>query len=190
MIDKEMAKRKDVTKEQIIETAAMMVRTRGCNGFSTRQLADEVGISSASLHHHFATKDDLIAAVAATCRDRVNRSQGVIAAEIEGFALHLSHSSQALGDDAMLIAMLAADFPTLPAKSQDEARQLLANLRGWLSRFAAQARTDGELPEDAVPDQIAGNVLAEILGNALLQRVALPGTLPVPPMTWGWQRAD
>ncbi len=190
MIDSGMAKRKDVTKEQIIEVAGRLVRAKGCNGFSTRQLADEVGISSASLHHHFTTKDDLIAAVAATCRDRVNRSQRVIAAEIEGFALRLSHASEALGDDALLIAMLAADFPTLPSKSQDEVRQVLANLRGWLSRFAAQARSDAELHVDAVPDQVAGNVLAEILGSALIQRVALPGTLPVPPMTWGWQRAD
>jgi len=189
MIDRCMARSKQVTKEQILDSAEDLLKERGWNGFSTRELADEIGISSASLHHHYTTKADLIAAVAARCRDRVNQWKSEISAEVEGFMLRVQHVTDALGDDATLIAMLAADFPTLPPKAQDEVRQLLTNVRGWLSRFAAQARIDGELPNDSLPDQVAGSIMAELMGWAMLQRVALPGVLPVPPITWSWQRA-
>ena len=188
MIDKGMAKRKDVTKEQIIEATASLVSAKGCNGFSTRQLADEVGISSASLHHHFTTKGDLIAAVAAACRDRVNERLAVIAAEVEGFALRVQHCREAVQPAAMLLAMSAADFPTLPVVAQNEVRQLFSNVLGWLGRFATQGRADGDLSEESVTESVANQILSEVLGAAMLQRVTLPGALTVPPMTWGWQR--
>ena len=50
-----------------------------------------------------------------------------------------------------------------------------------------QARADGELEAESVPESVASQILGEVLGAAMLQRVALPGSLPVPPVTWGWQ---
>ncbi len=50
--------------EEIIETAESMIRERGYNGFSFREIADAVGVKSASVHYHFPTKGDLGAAVA------------------------------------------------------------------------------------------------------------------------------
>lgn len=46
-------------KEQILVSAQRLVQTRGFNGFSYADIAEEVGIRKASLHHHFPTKTDL-----------------------------------------------------------------------------------------------------------------------------------
>lgn len=46
-------------KEQILASALRLVQTRGFNGFSYADIAKEVGIRKASLHHHFPTKTDL-----------------------------------------------------------------------------------------------------------------------------------
>jgi TetR/AcrR family transcriptional regulator, regulator of cefoperazone and chloramphenicol sensitivity len=54
----------DERSQQIVATAFDALAEHGFEGFRTRDIADRLGINSATLHHHFATKDDLIAAVA------------------------------------------------------------------------------------------------------------------------------
>jgi AcrR family transcriptional regulator len=55
--------RADARRQQIIEAAFHAIAERGFEGFRTREVADRLGINSATLHHHFPTKDDLVAAV-------------------------------------------------------------------------------------------------------------------------------
>ena len=183
-----MARRKDVSKPQILDAAQSLLSSLGVNGFSTRQLADELGISSASLHHHFPTKGDLTAGVVARCREQTNGRLAEIAAEIEGFESRVRHFIEAMAPDALLLTMIAADFPTLPAVAQGEARQLFTNVLGWLTRFAAQAEADGELRGDDVPEHVAAGVLSRVMGRALLSRITSPGSASMPAMTWAWQR--
>ena len=55
---------------EILDAAENMVQSQGYNGFSFRDVANEVGIKSASVHYHFPTKSDLGAAVARRYTDR------------------------------------------------------------------------------------------------------------------------
>lgn len=47
------------TRDQILSSAQRLVQQRGFNGFSYADVANEVGIRKASLHHHFPTKSEL-----------------------------------------------------------------------------------------------------------------------------------
>ena len=183
-----MARKKDVSKPQILDAAQALLEARGFNGFSTRDLADEVGIASASLHHHFATKGDLAASVIARCRERINARLANIAAEVDGFGLRVRQFTDAMHSESMLLAMLASDFPTLPVVAQCEVRQLFTNVLGWLGRFAMQAKTDRELPKEASVEHIAADVLAQLLGRALIARTGSSSDAPLPSTTWAWQR--
>ncbi len=51
-------------KEQILEIATELVQTRGYSAFSYKDLSDRLGITKASIHHHFSSKQDLGKAVA------------------------------------------------------------------------------------------------------------------------------
>lgn len=51
------------TTERILAAAERRMREGGFHGFSFREIAADVGIKSASVHHHFPTKEDLGAAV-------------------------------------------------------------------------------------------------------------------------------
>ena len=62
--------------QEILDSAERLVRRRGYNGFSFRDLATEVGIKSASVHYHFPTKADLGAAVAHRYADRFINALG------------------------------------------------------------------------------------------------------------------
>src|SRR3712207_8206920 len=44
------------TAERIMDAAERRIRAAGYGGFSFRELAAEVGVKSASVHHHFPTK--------------------------------------------------------------------------------------------------------------------------------------
>jgi TetR/AcrR family transcriptional repressor of nem operon len=48
-------------RERILDAAEARARTGGYNNFSFRDLAEDVGIKSASVHYHFPTKADLAA---------------------------------------------------------------------------------------------------------------------------------
>lgn len=54
----------------IMDAAERRIRRSGYEGFSFREIAEEVGVKSASVHYHFPTKELLAAAVARRYADR------------------------------------------------------------------------------------------------------------------------
>lgn len=50
-------------RDEILDAAAELFTTGGFTTTSTRMIADAVGIRQASLYHHFANKEDLLAAL-------------------------------------------------------------------------------------------------------------------------------
>jgi len=54
----------DVRRRLIVDAAFKVVAASGFEGLRTRDIADVVGINSATLHHHFPTKEDLVAGIA------------------------------------------------------------------------------------------------------------------------------
>src|SRR6202165_5832005 len=58
------------TAERLMDLAEARIREAGYRGFSFRDLAAEIGIKSASVHHHFPTKAGMAAAVARRYGDR------------------------------------------------------------------------------------------------------------------------
>ncbi|WP_433292297.1 TetR/AcrR family transcriptional regulator [Pseudonocardia sp. CA-142604] len=51
-------------REQLVVAAYRRVAEAGFEGLRLRQVAEDVGIDHSTLHHHFATKQDLVDAVA------------------------------------------------------------------------------------------------------------------------------
>jgi TetR/AcrR family transcriptional repressor of nem operon len=58
------------TAQRLMDIAEAHIRHAGYRGFSFRDLAAELGIKSASVHHHFPTKATLVAAVVRRYGDR------------------------------------------------------------------------------------------------------------------------
>lgn len=52
------------TANRLMDLAETHIRESGYSGFSFRDLAAQIGIKSASVHHHFPTKAVMVAAVA------------------------------------------------------------------------------------------------------------------------------
>ena len=65
------------TRSKILDTAEEMVRAGGYNGFSFREIATLIGIKSASVHHHFPTKEALMLEVARRYHENFFAALGV-----------------------------------------------------------------------------------------------------------------
>jgi AcrR family transcriptional regulator len=56
--------RRLLSREQIVDVALELIDTDGLDHFSTRKLAAALGVRGPSLYNYFATKDDILQAVA------------------------------------------------------------------------------------------------------------------------------
>ena len=54
-------------REEILQAAEQMVQDRGLEAVSFQQLADAVGLSKATVFHHFRSKDVLTSALIERC---------------------------------------------------------------------------------------------------------------------------
>ncbi|WP_433528104.1 TetR/AcrR family transcriptional regulator [Micromonospora sp. CA-263727] len=63
-----------LSRQRIVEAAATLIDAEGLAGFSTRRLAAELGVRGPSLYNHFATKDEILDAVADSITGQVDVS--------------------------------------------------------------------------------------------------------------------
>jgi AcrR family transcriptional regulator len=63
-----------LSRERIVAAALAVVDAEGLEALSTRRLATELSVSGPSLYNHFATKDDLLDAVADSVMGEVDLS--------------------------------------------------------------------------------------------------------------------
>ncbi|MDD7910172.1 TetR/AcrR family transcriptional regulator [Pseudovibrio exalbescens] len=149
-----MAKTEKTTVERIVEAAESRIRTAGFHGFSFRDVAGDVGIKSASVHHHFPTKDALGVAVARSYTDRFLRALGDPGDESRGpealLAAYAGLFRRALMVEGKmcLCGVLAAESAGLSAPVQLAARDFFQRNLAWLK--GVHSRQFPGAAEDAI----------------------------------------
>ena len=134
------------TASRILDVAELLAQTRGFNGFSYADLAKELGLTTAAMHYHFATKAELGAALMARYHERFSDSLHQLDVDLEesGAKLH-GYVDLYVGvlraDRMCLCGMLAAEFATLPAIVQGAVLQFLESNETWLASVLEQGRT-------------------------------------------------
>lgn len=107
-------------REKILDVGEAMVQQRGMNGVSFREIADAIGVKSASIHYHFPSKDDFALALTERYSKRflvagqeIAKQDGTIASKVSAYAeLFL----KAFLDDGKmcLCGILAAEASVMP----------------------------------------------------------------------------
>ncbi len=165
----------ETTAEKIVAAAERRMRAGGYHGFSFREVAADVGVKSASVHHHFATKERLAAAVAEDYADRflealgdpedpARRPEELIAAFVARFRA-------ALVEDRLmcLCGALAAERASLPEAASRAATAFFERNLAWLATVYRRAR-----PEEAADAARARAVRTiALLEGAMLVAAAL-----------------
>lgn len=163
------------TASRILDSAELLVQRHGFNGFSYADVASELGVTTASLHYHFASKAELGRALIERYSARFAAALEVIEAEGGAAPLKLAKYARIYGDvlrgDRMcLCGMLAADYETLPGAMRDEVVRFFDGNEAWLVGVLEQGSAEGSLRLDSDPREAAQLVIGGLEGAMLLAR--------------------
>jgi TetR/AcrR family transcriptional repressor of nem operon len=127
------------TQQKLIDSARYLIQTRGYNGFSYADVAEQVKVRKASIHHHFPSKSDLARAV-------VEESRALIVAQTrtldggafdpeEQLRFYTGYWEKCIADASApfcVAGMLASELTTLPADLAENVRAHFRDLSNWL----------------------------------------------------------
>jgi len=160
------------TAERILDTAEPLVQRRGFNGFSYADIARELGITTATLHYHFAGKAALGEALVERYARRFASSLAAIDAvegdprrKLAGYAE--IYAEVVAGHRMCLCGMLAAEYATLPAGMQASILSFFDENEAWIARVLEDGRTTRAL-HFSQPARDAARALLGGLEGALL----------------------
>jgi TetR/AcrR family transcriptional regulator, transcriptional repressor for nem operon len=173
------------TAVAILDAAQELAQTRGYNAFSYRDLAERIGIRTASIHYHFPTKGDLGRAligrygafVAGAVAD-LERLTTDAPARLRGYSAILEDvlappgTGTAGGGRVCLGGMLASEYPTLPPEVQRAVRGFMDDNLRWLARVLAEGRDAGTLAFPGTPEAAATALFSALEGAMLVARTA------------------
>lgn len=157
------------TKTKLLDHANLLIKSVGVNAMSYADLSSKVGISKASIHHHFPKKEDLIIALI----QRTNMIYAEIFAEIvqgPGFGIEKLYKLAEIYQPGTckggrcLLGMLSAEIASLGETVQSHVR---AGVQVPLDAFAlafAQAQSEGAVASHASAAVLAHSFYALILG--------------------------
>ncbi len=166
------------TRARILDVAQGLIQQRGYNGFSYRDIADEIGIRAPTIHYYFPAKADLAAAL-------VDRYAAGIAEVCAGLAQsepkawkRLSRYFQATRQTMLekrqlcLCGVLAMEANSLPDNVRRAVDRFFDASRGWMADQLREAKGRGDVDFAGSPDDVAAMVLSTLQGALLLSRAS------------------
>ena len=153
-------------REVILDSAEMRMRTVGYNGFSTREIANLVGIKAASVHYHFPSKADLGVAVAQRYNTRFFEALGDPSSHstpIKHFA-KLFYNALVNDKQLCLCLILGAETSSLPEPVNQETNHFFKHNLEWLEEALINSQN---LVEQEAKEK-AAVILASFEGALLL----------------------
>lgn len=160
------------SRESILAAARRAAQAHGYCGLNFRDLADEVGIKSASIYHHFPSKADLGAAVARRYWEDTAAQLDAMLAETPDPVRCLRRYPDVFrrslenGNRMCLCSFMAAEYDDLPEAVKKEVQTFADVNVAWLSKVlsAAAVVNSGE------SEQRARAIFAAVAGAQLMAR--------------------
>lgn len=162
------------TRSKLLQTARSQIQLKGYNGFSYADLANEVGIRKASIHHHFSTKADLGREVAIEYRQDFMAALRTISAskktsfkKLEAYIQLFRHTLE-IDHKVCLCIMLAADHEALPSSVINEVKQFFEENEVWLTALLKKGVEEGEFVVHSSPAETAKLILSALEGAMVI----------------------
>lgn len=163
-------------KDEILQCARDIIQRVGVNAMSYADLSKVIGISTASIHHHFPRKEDMILALIAQSRETYgNRFQDIVDSDLSALEmLRTIAGIYAVGvsmGKMCLIGILSTEYATL---GEEVRAALNMSAAASIETFAQAVQTGmdaGEIaPGGRNSREIAQTFHSAILGAQILAR--------------------
>lgn len=168
--------KKQANYEHILTVAEELTQTRGYNAFSYRDIAELVGIKTASIHYYFPTKADLGIAVVKKHLDSLGEAvrpliddKKLTAQEKLGLFIDGIVAKTYLDNKRMCLGgILASDVLTLPEAIQKEVQHFFMRIEGWLKQLLTEGIERNEFKCDKKELQKETRFILSLFEGSLL----------------------
>jgi len=165
------------TQSKLLDAAQSLIQNRGYNAFSYKDLAEEIGIRTASIHYHYPTKPDLgiglmkryIAALECSLSEISQRKQSN-RAKLSAF-IDMYSTTESYGA-ICLCGSLASDQASLPESLQEVVAEYLLKTERWVTKVIAKGIKDGEFKYSGRPVDVARSLVSGLQGGLILSRAS------------------
>ena len=163
------------TAEKIVDLAESYMQSRGFNGFSFRDIQNELGIKTASIHYHFKTKQDL----AQTVFERYLVNYEVALKRIESQDISAEGKIEALADifvdvrennKLCLCGMYASDFYFLADGLESLLTKFVQINEDFIRKSIEQGIASGHFRSGVEATQAARLIFVALEGGILLSQ--------------------
>ena len=167
-------------KQEILEVAAELLLVKGYCGFSYQDLSDRLGITKASIHHHFASKEALGIAICdhfEAWHYQVMEAAGGSGAGPKALIeakLEMGAQMAQMGDRCCPGGVLQAEYSSLPEKMQTRVDELFAHHHSYLAGVLEAGREAGQFQFEGEASDQAWFLLSTTQGVMLSARVHGP----------------
>ena len=163
------------TAARILDTAEVLVQTRGFSGFSYADVASQLQVTTANLHYHFGSKAELGEALVRRYRTRFAAALAAIGARPVKATTKLAAYARIYADvlrlnRMCLCGMLAAGYETLPEPMRNEVVRFFDDNEQWLVSVLEQGREEGAFTFTGPASVVAQSIVSGLEGAMLIAR--------------------
>ncbi len=162
-----------LTRDLLLTEAEALMRTRGYAAFSYADLSTRVGIRKASIHHHFATKEDLGGALIDNYLVKFKDTLNTIVAEEPTAKIRLERyagffATSMIDGMLPLCGALSAEMSVLPESLQGRVRRFFRLHLDWLEQVIKDGLKAKELRANIDAETTAMLVLSTLEGASFV----------------------
>ena len=163
------------TAHKLLDVAERYTQTRGFNAFSYKDLQNEVGVKTSSIHYYFPTKQDLAVSMTDRYVERFVQRLAAFAEENGSGSGRL----QLLGENYIAIlgegkfclcGMLASDLLALPEVVNLRLAEFFSLVEAWIAEAIELGKTQQEFRPSINSGIAAAHYLATLEGGMLIAR--------------------
>jgi len=165
------------TADDILACARTLIIAGGYNGFSYADVAEIVGIRKPSIHHHFASKVDLVRTLVSRYRQEAQAGLAAIERNIQDprdqLENYVAYWEACINDATApfcVCALLACELPILPEEVALEVRAHFRSLASWLTSVMERGKRKGQLHLSSAAKIEAEGFMATVHGAMLSAR--------------------
>jgi len=162
------------TRDKIIHLADELIRMKGYNAFSYKDIAEMLAVRNAAVHYYFQTKGEL--------------GVQVVDRELRLFQTHQQSWSVLRPNEQLkklfdrfgeynnerlmcLMGSLSTDFETLPAAVRSKVKELSNVILDWLTDILEEGRLQGLLNLEGSPYDRSLLIMSDLMSSLLLSKV-------------------
>lgn len=165
------------TVDDILACARTLIIAGGYNGFSYADIADVVGIRKPSIHHHFASKVDLVRTLVSRYREEAQAGLAALernvadpAEQLKSYVAYWEACIKDVTAPFCVCALLASELPILPEEVALEVRAHFRSVSSWLASVMERGRRQGRLHLSGTARAEAEGFMATVHGAMLSAR--------------------